>query len=361
MVRSPPLHSVHEALDARTTEFGGWTMPVRYGSTKEEHHAVRESVGVFDVSHMGRVRVTGDGAVELTDRLTTNDVSGLEVGEAQYSLVVDEEGFIVDDVLVYRMAGDDVLFVPNAGHDDLMVERWRSYSDDRGLEADVENSTEDTAMLAVQGPDSRSAVEAIAEDLGVGSLDALDRFDWTCGRFAGAGGVVSRTGYTGEEGFELVVAAEDAEDVWRALDATPCGLAARDTLRLEMGFLLSGNEFDRDDNLRTPWEAGVGFVVDLDGEFVGRDALAEKRDDVDEALVGFVLEERGVPRHGYSIEVDGDHVGEVTSGTMSPTLEEPIGLGYVEIVYAEEGTEIQVVVRDERKKATVVRPPFLER
>ncbi len=359
MVRRPPLHDVHDRLDARTTEFGGWTMPVRYGSTKEEHHAVRDSVGVFDVSHMGRVRVKGEGAVALTDRLTSNDVSGLGVGEAHYSLVLDDDGYIVDDVLVYRMGEDDVLFVPNAGNDEAMVERWRSHRDDWGLEADVVNSTADTAMLAVQGPFSVDAVEEVAGDLGTGSLDDLDRFDWTCGRFAGCGGVVSRTGYTGEEGFEVVVDAEDAEDVWRSLDATPCGLGARDTLRLEMGYLLAGNEFDGDDNRRTPWEAGVGFVVDLDGEFVGRDSLLEKKDEVGEALVGFVLTERGVPRHGYEIQRDGEEVGVVTSGTMSPSLEEAIGLGYVESRHAEEGVELEILVRDEPKDAEVVEPPFL--
>lgn len=334
-------------------------MPVRYGSTKEEHLAVRETVGKFDVSHMGRVRVTGADAVELTDRLTTNDVAGLEVGEAHYSTVVDEEGYIVDDVLVYRMADDDCLFVPNAGNDGEMSERWRMHRDRWSLDASVENSTEDTAMIAVQGPDSPSAVSMVAENLGVDGLSSLDRFEWTCGYFAERGGVVSRTGYTGEEGFELVVDAEDAEDVWRALDAEPCGLGSRDTLRLEMGFLLAGNEFDRGDNRRTPWEAGVGFVVDLTEEFVGRDALDAKKDDVRERLVGFRLLERGVPRHGYTIEVDGEKVGVVSSGTMSPSLDEPIGLGYVDVEHAEEGAEIQVVVRDEPKRARVEEPPFV--
>ncbi len=359
MERSPPLHSVHEEHGARTTEFGGWTMPVRYGSTKQEHRAVREAVGKFDVSHMGRVRVRGDDAVELTDRLTTNDVSGLAVGEAHYSTVVDEDGYLIDDVLVYRMADDDCMFVPNAGNDGEMVDRWREHGDRWGLDASVENSTEDTGMVAVQGPDSLDAVSAVADDLGVDGLSSLDRFEWTCGYFADAGGVVSRTGYTGEEGFELVVDADDAETVWRELEAEPCGLGARDTLRLEMGFLLAGNEFDRGDNMRAPWEAGVGFVVDLSTDFVGRDALEAKEDDVDERLVGFVLEERGVPRHGYTIEVDGEKVGVVSSGTMSPSLDEPIGLGYVDVEHAEECAEIQVVVRDEPKRARVEEPPFV--
>lgn len=329
-------------------------MPVRFKSTKEEHHAVREEVGIFDVSHMGRVRVSGDDAIALADRMTTNDVSALDVGEAQYSAMLDEDGHIVDDTVLYRVE-DGVLFVPNAGRDDGAVERWRGRADEEGYDARVKNRTEATAMFAVQGPDASEAVrEAGLEP----TPNNLSRFEWELTRVREAndvGAFVSRTGYTGEDGFELVVDEDDAESVWHALDATPCGLGARDTLRVEMGFLLGGHEFG-DDNPRTPYEAGIGFVVS-DGDFVGSDAL---NPEPDERLAGFVLEERGVPRQGYDVRVDGEVVGGVTSGTMSPTLDVPVGMCYLPAEHAVEGQEIEVVVRGEPKEARVEEPPFIQ-
>jgi len=330
-------------------------MPVRFDSTKGEHRAVREEVGVFDVSHMGRVRVSGDNAVALADRMTTNDVRALDVGEAQYSAMLDEDGYIVDDTVLYRVE-DGVLFVPNAGRADDAVERWRAHADDRGYEATVENRTAETAMLAVQGPDAAEAI------LGAGleaTPESLSRFEWELTRVGEAGGAdafVSRTGYTGEDGFELVVDADDAESVWRSIDATPCGLGARDTLRVEMGFLLGGHEFG-DENPRTPYEAGIGFVVS-EGDFVSGDALDPEPD---ERLAGFVLEERGVPRQGYEVRVDGGKAGEVTSGTVSPTLDESVGMCYLPAEDAVEGREIEVVVREEPKEARVEEPPFIDR
>ncbi|MFP4632833.1 MAG: glycine cleavage system aminomethyltransferase GcvT [Halobacteriales archaeon] len=354
MARRPPLHEVHAELGARTTEFGGWTMPVRYGSTADEHIAVRQDVGVFDVSHMGRIRVSGDDAVELTDRLTSNDVEGLDVGEAQYSLVLDRKGCIVDDVLVYRFEDDEVLFVPNAGNDGAMAERWRRHAGEHGFDADVVNETEDTAMLAIQGPRSPE-VTADALDVAVDVVDALSRFEAA----DVDSGTVSRTGYTGEDGFEVVVDVDDVEAVWRSTDATPCGLGARDTLRLEMGYLLAGNEFDVETERRTPFEAGVEFVVDLDGDFVGRDALVE-RTEPDQRLRGLLMEERGVPRHGYAVEVDGGEVGRVTSGTVSPCLDVGVALAYLDRD-VEPGDSVDVVVRGERREAAVTRPPFVDR
>ncbi|TKX74048.1 glycine cleavage system protein T [Halorubrum sp. GN11_10-6_MGM] len=391
--RLPPLHDVHDARGAKFTDFGGWQMPVEFDSIRTEHAAVRESVGVFDVSHMGEIEVAGPDATELLNRLTTNDVSALDPGDSQYAAITNEEGVMLDDTVVYRLpdgtaAGDAAdslaaleathdgdldapsgdpayLFVPNAGHDGQMNDRWTAHRDEWGLDATVANATDDWAMLAVQGPDAADALdEATPRDRVVD----LAKFEATAAAVAGVESWVARTGYTGEDGFEVMCPADATESVWKAFvdaprEAQPCGLGARDTLRTEMGYLLSGQDFDPEDEPRTPYEARIGFVVKLDTEFVGRDALAaQKEEGVDETFVGVRLLERGVPRGGYAV-TDGDltRVGKLTSGTMSPTLDEPIGLGYLHETYADAGTEVSVVVRGDEKRAEVVIPPFLDR
>ncbi|MFB6269651.1 MAG: glycine cleavage system aminomethyltransferase GcvT [Halobacterium sp.] len=360
--RTPPLYGRHDDRGAQFTEFGGWEMPVEFDSIQTEHHAVRESAGVFDVSHMGEIEVGGPDAELLMQRLTTNDVSRLDPGDAQYSAITDEDGVMLDDTVVYRLPADDdaeYLFVPNAGHDDQMYDRWTDYRDAHDLSATVDNVTGECGMLAVQGPDAPDLVAARTDDP---VLD-LGRFE---ARYADVAGVecwVANTGYTGEDGFELVFPADGAGAVWDAFaeDCQPCGLGARDTLRMEVGLLLSGQDFHPEENPRTPYEAGIGFTVKLDTDFVGRDALEAQQDaGLDEEFVGFVLEERGVPRHGYDVEVDGDVVGEVTSGTMSPTLGEPIGLGYVDTEYSDDGISVDVVVRGTGKRATITSPPFID-
>ena len=368
-LRTPPLHDRHEALDASFTDFGGWDMPVEFDSIRAEHDAVRTAAGIFDVSHMGEVEVSGPDAEALMQRLTTNDVTELDPGDAQYSMITNDRGVILDDTVVYRMPasapaphapGTDAtfLFVPNAGHDAQMHERWTGHAETWGLDVEVVNVTDDFGMVAVQGPDANALVTH-ATDIDVRDIG---RFEATYGTVAGTPTWIARTGYTGEPGFEIVFPADDAAAVWDAFDCQPCGLGARDTLRLEMGFLLSGQDFDPEDDPRTPFEAGVGFTVDLDTEFVGRDVLEEQAEEgVEEEFVGFVLNERGVPRHGYEIRnADGDQIGTVTSGTMSPTLGEPIGLGYVETAFAEDGETVRVVVRGDEKAATITTPPFLE-
>ncbi|WP_232702507.1 glycine cleavage system aminomethyltransferase GcvT [Halobacterium wangiae] len=362
-LRTPPLYGRHEDRGAKFTEFGGWEMPVEFDSITAEHTAVRESAGIFDVSHMGEIELSGPDAEALLQRLTTNDVSALDPGDAQYSTITNEDGAILDDTVVYRMPeGDDVdyLFVPNAGHDEQMYERWTTHRDEWGLDVTVENATEEYGMVAVQGPDAPDLVAARAGE------DVLDLSPFTAA-YAEVAGVdcwVANTGYTGEDGFELVFPSDGAGAVWDAFasDCQPCGLGSRDTLRMEYGFLLSGQDFHPEENPRTPFEAGIGFTVDLETEFVGRDALAAQQEaGVDEEFVGLVLQERGVPRHGYEITTpDGDTVGEVTSGTMSPTLGEPIGLGYVDAAYAEDGTTVHVVVRGTGKRTTVTTPPFID-
>jgi aminomethyltransferase len=386
-LRTPPLRSLHADRGAKFTEFGGWDMPVEFDSIRTEHDAVRESAGLFDVSHMGEILVSGPDATALTDRLVTNDVAALDAGEAVYAAITDAEGVMHDDTVVYRLPEGEThraageapayLFVPNAGHDEWAHSRWCDHRDEWGLEATVENVTDDWAMFALQGPDA----EAHLRDAAAGDSPGLGRFEMAGDAVAGVDCLVARTGYTGEDGFELLVPWTEAETVWAALadsgsegddgeaadgdtdvGVQPCGLGARDTLRIEAGFLLAGQDFDPEDEPRNPYEAGIGFVVKLGSEFVGRDALEQvEAEGVDETFVGFRLVERGVPRNGYDItNTDGKVIGTVTSGTMSPTLDEPVGMGYVPVDYADPGTTVRVVVRGQQKKTRVQTLPFLD-
>ncbi len=357
-LRTPPLGPTHAEAGATLTEFGGWEMPVEFDSIRTEHEAVREAAGKFDVSHMGEIVVSGPDAAELLDRLTTNDVTALEPGDAQYAAITDEDGHMIDDTVIYRRPEGDYLFVPNAGHDEDAHERWETHRDAWELEATVENETESYAMIAVQGPDASD----VLEDATDAAVDDISRFSAAYRDVVGVDALVARTGYTGEDGFELLFDADDAEAVWTALDCQPCGLGSRDTLRLEAGFLLSGQDFNVESNPRNPYEAGIGFVVDLETEFVGRDALARVNEaGVDERIAGLTLLDRGVARHGYEVAVDGTPVGEVTSGTMSPTLGEAIALAYLPVEYTEPGTEVDVLVRGNEKRAEVTGLPFYSR
>jgi aminomethyltransferase len=366
--RIPPLHGVHDQLGATFTEFGGWDMPVEFDSIRTEHEAVREDAGIFDVSHMGEIEVGGPDAERLMQRLTTNDVSALSPGQAQYAMITDEDGIVLDDTVVYQLPEGsnhdaEYLFVPNAGHDGQMYDRWVSHRDEWGLDATVENVTDDYAMFALQGPEAEALLlDAVADDQRTTVCDC-SRFQAESVPVAGVDCLIARTGYTGEDGFELVVPWDEAETVWSAFDCQPCGLGARDTLRIEMGFLLSGQDFHPEENPRNPYEAGVGFTVKLDTEFVGRDALeGVDAEGVEQKLCGFRLVDRGVPRHGYEVtDIDGDRIGEVTSGTMSPTLDRPIGLAYLPVEYRSPGVNVYVTVRGESKKAQTQALPFLDR
>ncbi|ADJ14740.1 glycine cleavage system aminomethyltransferase GcvT [Halalkalicoccus jeotgali] len=354
--QEPPLYTTHEERGAKFTPFGGWAMPVEFDSIRTEHEAVRESAGIFDVSHMGEIEVSGPDAATLLQGLTTNDVESLSVGRAQYSTITNEEGVILDDTVIYRLAEEEFLFIPNAGHDGEMEERWVEHRAEWDLDCAVENRTDEWAMFAIQGPDAAALVSKAAGE----GLRDLSRFSITRAEVAGTECLFARTGYTGEDGYEALVPWDGAEGVWEEFDCQPCGLGARDTLRIEAGFLLSGQDFHSEENPRNPYEARVGFTVDLDTEFVGRDALARVDENGPEELfVGIRLEERGIPRQCYEIRADGEPVGEVTSGTMSPTLGEPIGLGYVPTDYAEEGTEVAVRIRGTDKRARIEAPGFL--
>jgi aminomethyltransferase len=366
-LRTPPLRDAHADLDATFTDFGGWEMPVEFDSIRREHAAVRERAGIFDVSHMSELEVTGPDATALLQRLTTNDVTALAPGDSQYAAITTADGVMLDDTVVYRLpAGvrdDDeaYLFVPNAGHDAEMLDRWTSHRDEWGLDATVVNATEEWAMFAVQGPDSPGLVADA-----VGAAPDLDRFEMAAATLADTSVLLARTGYTGEVGYEVLCPWDDAARVWDTFvdDACPpCGLGARDTLRIEMGFLLSGQDFDPEDEPRNPYEAGIGFTVALDTDFVGRDALARVADEgPDETFVGIELVDRGIARHGYPLTNDaGDEVGHVTSGTMSPTLSKAVALGYLPTAYADPGRAVHVVVRGDEKRARIVAPPFIDR
>jgi aminomethyltransferase len=364
-LRTPPLRSHHADRGAKFTEFGGWDMPVEFDDIHTEHEAVRSEAGVFDVSHMGEIVVSGPDATALMDRLTTNDVAALGAGEAQYSAITNETGELLDDTVVYLLPdGERYLFVPNAGGDEAVFERWVDRRDEWDLNARVENATTEYAMFALQGPDAIG----VADGLAAADLTAVSRFGVVEATLAGTDCLIARTGYTGEDGVEIMCPTDDAEPMWTTLvgeagaGVQPCGLGARDTLRIEAGFLLSGQDFDAESNPRTPYEAGIGFAVDLETEFVGRDALTNQHAaGVDERFTGVKLLERGVPRHGYDIvNTENRVVGTVTSGTMSPTLGEPVGMGYLPTEYADPGTSLRVVVRGERKQARVTQLPFYQ-
>ncbi|MET0851684.1 MAG: glycine cleavage system aminomethyltransferase GcvT [Candidatus Rokuibacteriota bacterium] len=356
-LKRTPLHDAHVAAGAKMVPFGGWEMPVQYRGIIEEHRAVRGAVGLFDISHMGEFEVEGPGALAAVQRLTTNDASTLEVGQVQYSVLCHDDGGIVDDLTVYRLAADRFMLVVNAANidGDWAWVTARGAGDARWRDVSVE-----TALLAVQGPRAERVVGGLADV----DVAAVRYYHFARGRVAGVPAVCSRTGYTGEDGFELYVPAGDAPALWRALltagrDAgiQPIGLGARDTLRLEMKFALYGNDIDRTTN---PLEAGLGWVVKpAKGEFVGRPAIeAARAAGLGRKLVGFEMTDRAVPRHGYPILAGGGPAGRVTSGSFSPSLERSIGMGYVKTERAAIGAALEVEIRGQAHPARVVKTPF---
>ena len=359
-VKRTPLYDAHVRAGGKMVPFAGWWMPVQYGSIHAEHRAVREAVGIFDVSHMGELVLDGPRALEAVQAVTTNDAAALEVDQEQYSAICREDGGIVDDCVVCRMGPERYMIVVNASN----VEKDRSWIEARipGDGVTLEDDSEATALLAVQGPRAIDVVAPLAD------VDLADlRFYWKRdGRIAGVPATISRTGYTGEDGFELYVPADRAAEVWDALlvaggpaGIRPCGLGARDTLRLEMKYALYGNDIDEGTN---PYEAGLGWIVKLDkGPFVGSEALARvKAEGPARRLVGFRTVERGIPRPHHPVLVDGEAVSEVRSGTMSPTLGYGIGTAYLPRASAKAGTPIAIDVRGTRVAAEVAKTPFYE-
>ena len=362
-----PLYETHRALGAKMMPFGGFEMPVQYAGILEEHRAVRQAAGLFDVSHMGEVLVTGPDALGFLQHLLTNDASTLYDGRAQYTVLCDPDGHAIDDLLVYRLAEDRYLLVINASNTAKDLAHLRAQQSDFDGEVEVEDVSEQTALLALQGPKAFEIARQVT-DLPLGELKSYHFVQPEPGAFLGCErAILSHTGYTGEAGLEIYCEPERAEAVWNALmeagrdyGLQPAGLGARDTLRLEAGFCLYGHELTE---RTTPLEAGLGWVVKLDkGDFVGHRALeAQKAQGLARKLVGFVMDERGIPRQGYAItNGDGEPVGEVTSGSQSPALGEGIGLGYVpnDPAYTTPGSAIGIAVRGRILKATVQKPPF---
>jgi aminomethyltransferase len=360
VARRTPLYDAHRELEARIVEFAGWDMPVSYSGASEEHAAVRSRCGLFDVSHMGEIELQGPGAAELCQRLTVNDAGRLEDGGGQYSVLCNEHGGVIDDLVVFRLAAERWLLVVNAANTQRDL-AW--IAEHAGADVVVDDRSADTALLALQGPDSERALRTLTGT----DLVSMRPFAARHGAVAGVPGLVSRTGYTGEDGFEVLVPAESARVVWDAVLAAvrrcgglPCGLAARDTLRLEAGLPLCGTDMDEE---TTPLEAGIGWVVKLGkASFVGREALARQAErGVARQLVGLALDQPGIPRHGHPVWHGEARVGVVTSGTKSPTLGTFIGMAYVDAACASRGTVLSVEVRGRRLPAHVVDRPFYRR
>lgn len=359
--KKTPLYEAHLEAGAKMVDFAGWMMPVRYGSDIEEHKAVRLAAGLFDVSHMGEIRVRGEGALAFLQRVTPNDVAKLEVGRCHYSALLTPQATYVDDLLIYHLDQDDYLVVVNASN----IEADFAWLDDQphpGCE--IENQSDKFALLALQGP---KAKEILARHTNA-DLDAIRYYGFAQDQeVAGAPCLISRTGYTGEDGFELYLPPEDAPRVWRALLAggadlglKPAGLGARDTLRLEAGMALYGHEIDAG---TTPLEANLGWVVKLGkGDFLGRDVLlAQKEQGPLRKLVGFTMVGKGIARQGYKVFWQGAEAGEVRSGTFSPTLEKAIGTAYVPATAVAPGTPLEIEIRGKRIEAVVAPMPFYKR
>lgn len=359
-MKTVPLHQVHVQLGAKIVPFAGFEMPVRYSSDMEEHHTVRNNVGVFDVSHMGEFSVKGPKALDLIQRVSANDASVLFDGKVQYSYLPNADGGVVDDLLVYRYNEEEYLLVVNASN----IEKdwnWIQSHNTEGVE--MKNLSDDLCLLAVQGPNATATLQKLTEV----DLASMEYYTFKIGKMADIEGVIiSATGYTGAGGFEIYIQKEDAEKMWNAIfeagkefNIQPVGLGARDTLRLEKGFCLYGNDID---DKTSPLEAGLGWVTKFTKDFINSENLkGQKEGGLKNKLVGFEMIDRGIPRGHYELcDAEGNKLGDVTSGTQSPTLQKGIGLGYVPTAYSKPDTEVFVKVRDRLLKAKVVKLPFVK-
>jgi aminomethyltransferase len=359
-LKQTPLNAVHRQMGAKMVPFGGWDMPVQYRGILDEHKAVRGAAGIFDVSHMGEVEFRGPAAREALQGLTSNDVSRLQTGQVQYSALTTEAGTFVDDLTVYKFAEDHYLVTVNASNIDKDFAWMRNHA--RG-NAEIRNLSDETALIAVQGPRAQEIVQTLTPL----DLSGIKYYWFAQGKVLGQDAVVSRTGYTGEDGFEIYLKPRHAAPVWNALleagaplGLLPCGLGARDTLRLEAKMALYGNDID---DRHTVLEADLGWILKLEkGEFIGRAALAtQKAEGIRRKLVGFEMTGRGIARSHYRIVKGGQPIGEVTSGGPAPWLNKNIGLGYVAAEHSAIGTEFDVLIRDNPVPARVVQTPFYKR
>ncbi|WP_085523384.1 glycine cleavage system aminomethyltransferase GcvT [Tuberibacillus sp. Marseille-P3662] len=361
-LKRTPLYEKFQENGAKTVDFGGWELPVKFSGIKDEHHAVRERAGLFDVSHMGEVSVTGDDAEAFLQYLVTNDIKQLAAGVAQYTAMCYEDGGTVDDLIIYKLDVNNYLLVINAANEAQDFEWIQSHA---GGNVNIKNISNEVAQLAVQGPEA----EAIVQSLTGVSLDDIGFFNFKNHvDLAGIQSLVSRTGYTGENGFEIYCAWDDAPRLWDAIQAAGeskglalCGLGARDTLRFEAKLPLYGQELSKD---ISPVEAGIGFAVKVKNEddFIGKAALkAQKENGAPRKLVGVEMIDKGIPRTHYAVFSDDQKIGEITTGTQSPTLNKNLGLALITRDYAEKGHEVEVDIRGKRKKAIIIGTPFYKR
>ncbi|WP_257669345.1 glycine cleavage system aminomethyltransferase GcvT [Parapedobacter tibetensis] len=360
MVKNTALTDLHIALGAKMVPFAGFNMPVQYSGINDEHETVRNGVGVFDVSHMGEFILKGDNAFDLVQKISSNDAAKLYDGKVQYAYIPNENGGVVDDFLIYRIDEKTYFLVVNASN---IQKDWDWISKYNTYGVEMKNIADETSLFAVQGPKAAEALTTLTDI----DLATMEYYTFKKGVFAGIDNVlVSATGYTGSGGFEIYVANNDAKKVWEAIfeagapyGIKPIGLGARDTLRLEMGFCLYGNDID---DTTSPLEAGLGWVTKFTKDFVNAENLKKQKESgLKNKLVGFEMVDRGIPRHGYDIvDVDGNAIGRVTSGTQSPSLKKSIGMGYVAISHAKEGSELFIDIRNNKVKAMVVKPPFVK-
>ncbi len=360
-MKKTTLYDVHKKLGAKIVDFAGYQMPVQYSSIIAEHKAVRNSVGVFDVSHMGEIFISGESALDFVQELTINDASKLSPGRVQYSAMCYKDGGIVDDLLVYKIDNNKFMLVVNASN---IEKDYNWMTENNGFDVNISNESDEYSLLAIQGPNSKEVLQKICDKV----LD-VEYYHFFNAEIAGVDMIVSRTGYTGELGYEIYFKGDRsvAEEVWNKIfeageeyNIQPIGLGARDTLRLEMGFCLYGNDIDKTTN---PLEAGLGWITKLKkNHFIAKDILMKvKEDGIKRKLVPLATEERVFPRHGYDLTFEGRKIGTVTSGTVSPILEKPIALGYVEKEFAYEGTAVNFMVRGKEVPAKIVKLPFLKK
>jgi len=358
-MKKTALYEKHIALGAKMVPFAGYEMPVRYGSELEEHHAVRKSVGMFDVSHMGEFLIKGPQALDLIQKVTSNDASRLEIGKVQYSCLPNDTGGIVDDLLVYQLKDEEFMLVVNASN---IEKDWNWITSHNDMGAEMENISDHITLLALQGPNAINVIEQLTD----ADLKSQNYYTFTKGNLKNItdGVIISATGYTGSGGFEIYVYNQFAGQVWDAImeagktyDIKPAGLGARDTLRLEMGYALYGNDID---DTTSPIEAGLGWITKFTKDFINAAALKkEKEEGPSKRLVGFMLKDKGIPRSGYDIlNSEEEKIGHVTSGTMSPTIGKGIGMGYINSNYATPGTDIYIAVRKKNLKAQIQKLPF---
>lgn len=357
-MKNTALTHIHEKLGAKMVPFAGYNMPVQYEGVNAEHETVRNSVGVFDVSHMGEFYLKGEKALDLLQKVTSNNAALLQDGKIQYSYMPNEKGGIVDDLLVYRIKENEYMLVVNASN---MEKDWNWIKSHNNFGVTMEDASSKTSLLAIQGPKTIEALQPLTDI----DLSKLKYYTFQIGTFAGIKDViVSATGYTGAGGFEIYFKNEHAETIWKKVFESgekfgikPIGLAARDTLRLEMGFCLYGNDIDE---TTSPLEAGLGWITKFDKEFINSENLKKQKEEgVKRRLIGFELTGKGIPRQGYDIvDTDGNKIGNVTSGTMSPSLKKAIGMGYVSKEFSKINTEVFIQVRNKQIPAIVVKLPF---